>query len=258
MQQRRKRIRKLQDTKRRNDRRQTGEIWDRSRNDERNSPVNRDEGGPGEFSLRRRERREAQKLDADVIIHDLESDIPVQGSRDGGGGHGEGISGRLKRVRRDAQVAGIHGVLTLVTVHEEAVEHVPEVDERLGAPHGCEEVSWRFHLCHELGEYHCAAVGEDGLHGAADGAREAVLGREAAGCLHGGKHAWGDWFDEGPVGDRGAGGLFPGGVVGVGVCCCAHGDEHAEEVNPDGAVGDPAEFLECADLSEDEADERPD
>lgn len=42
------------------------------------------------------------------------------------------------------------------------------------------------------------------------------------------------------------------------MCGDAHGDEHDEEVDPYGGVGQPSKFLQRAHLPDDEPDERPD
>ena len=42
------------------------------------------------------------------------------------------------------------------------------------------------------------------------------------------------------------------------MCCNAHGDEHDEQIDPHGKVGEPAEFLERSDLAYKEACESPD
>ena len=147
-------------------------------------------------------------------------------------------------------------VLPLVAVHEEAVEHVAEVDEALRAPHALEEVVRALHLRHELREQHGAAVGVHGLHQAVDGGAEVGLVREPGGMRHGRVDAGCVGGHEGGV-HAVAGGGAGGRVQRRRVRGDAHGDEHDEEVDPDGQVGQRAEFLQRADLAEEEAGQGP-
>lgn len=41
------------------------------------------------------------------------------------------------------------------------------------------------------------------------------------------------------------------------MCCNTHGDEHDEEVDPHGTIGEPTEFLKRPDLANEETCERP-
>ena len=72
----------------------------------------------------------------------------------------------------DPQVRRRLDVLALVAVEEEAVKHVDDVDEELGAPHSLDEVEWAAHLRHELREQHSSAVRVDGLHETVDSGAE--------------------------------------------------------------------------------------
>lgn len=56
----------------------------------------------------------------------FDSNVTIQGGCDYGRNHGEDIASSLKVVWTNSKVAGIDSVLSLIVIHEEAVEHVPE------------------------------------------------------------------------------------------------------------------------------------
>lgn len=67
------------------------------------------------------------------------------------GDDGQHVADCLPGVVGDAEVRGCLDILALVAVHEEAVEHVHDVDEGLRAPHCLEEVARALHFGHEFG-----------------------------------------------------------------------------------------------------------
>lgn len=65
----------------------------------------------------------------------FDADVSVQSGCDDGADHGEDVARSLEAVLGDTEIARVDHILALVTVHEETVEHVNEVDEYLGEPH---------------------------------------------------------------------------------------------------------------------------
>lgn len=189
--------------------------------------------------------------------HTLDTDVAVQASSNDGSNHGKGVAGGLDAVLANSEVAGVDGVLALVTVDEETVEHVADVDESLGSPHGSQEVLGTLHLGHELGEDHGATVGKHSLHSTADSAGEGSSAGQTTRSHHRRKDAV-DGDDRRAITDGGTGGLRRTGIIGGRVSGAAHGDEHASQVEPHCDVGQPTEFLQSTDLAEDEASQGPD
>jgi hypothetical protein len=181
---------------------------------------------------------------ARTVVRDLDADVPVQAGGDDAGDEREHVPDRLPRVLADAEVGERERVLALVRVDEEAIEEVGAEDERLPAHHPLPEVPRAPHLREDLGEDHRAAVGEDHVHDPVHLVRERAA-------------------DEGRGRDRAARDVTAvrgdrGFVVGRRVRDEAHADEDEEEVEPDGAVREPAVVLQGPDLADEHADEGPD
>ena len=43
--------------------------------------------------------------------------------------HSKDVAGSLEAVFRDTEIAGVDDILTLVSVHEKAVEHIDKIDK---------------------------------------------------------------------------------------------------------------------------------
>jgi len=82
-----------------------------------------------------------EHLDKDVVVQNFDTDVSVKTSSDERGDHGENVTGGLDIVGGDTEVGRVDDVLALVTVEEETVEHVDDVDEDLGCPHAFQEVA---------------------------------------------------------------------------------------------------------------------
>ena len=103
------------------------------------------------------------------------ANVSIQRRCDQRANHSKDVAGSLEAVLRNTKVAGIDDILTLVSVHEKAVEHIDEVDKKLRKPHPLgrnisqcrfedeqatylEEISRMLHLRHEFWEDHRASV----------------------------------------------------------------------------------------------------
>ena len=216
---------------------QVGELGDGGGDDEGDDPVDGHDADPEEFAALLGQGGEVEDVGEEVVVQDFDADIPVQRGRDQGGDEGDDVAGCLPVVRRQALVDRVDGELALVGVDEEAEHEVEEEDEGLGAYHALPEVPGALHFRHEFAEEHRTAVGVYGLH------QSHHLTLE----FHSG------WWTAGRD-DR----AFVNLVAGFGrvpvrfaVGSDTHGDEDYEQVHPDRRIGDPAEFLERPDLSED-------
>ena len=159
--------------------------------DEGDGPVEGDDADPDQFARALVQRRRPEEFHRDVVVQHLDADVAVERRRDQGRDHGQHVAGRLPRVVANPQVRRGLDVLALVGVEEEAVDHVAEVDEELGAPHGLDEVQGPAHLGHEFGEEHGAAVGVHRLHQTVDGGAKVADGRQTAAGDDGGVDAGG-------------------------------------------------------------------
>ena len=65
-------------------------------------------------------------------------------------------------------------------------------------------------------------------------------------------------FDKYPVINCCSSGLADSLIIRRRMGCRTHSDKHADKIQPDGAVSEPSEFLERADLADDEANNGPD
>lgn len=65
----------------------------------------------------------------------FDADVSVESGCDDGADHGEDVACSLEAVLGDTEIARVDDILALVAVHEETIEHVDEVDEKLGEPH---------------------------------------------------------------------------------------------------------------------------
>ncbi len=118
----------------------------------------------------------------DFHIGDFDTDVTVQGGGDQAGNDVHDVGGGLPVIRRETLHDGVVGVLALVRVHEDAEEHVDNVDKDVSAENAFPEVPGVSHLGHEGDEEHGAAVGVDGLVETVQGAGEAIA---AARCTRG-------------------------------------------------------------------------
>ena len=70
----------------------------------------------------------------------------------------------------DTQVGWILEILPLVAVHEQSVDHVADIDKKLGAPHALKEVARALHFGHEFGKDVGTTIRINSLHQAINGA----------------------------------------------------------------------------------------
>lgn len=138
-------------------------------------------------------------------------------------------------------------------VYHHTENQIHRGQECLRADHPLPEVHRVAHLRHEGREEHGTTIGKHGLHGPVDrGDEPGAAGGEARG-RRAGERA--DRTRDAKVrAERGG----QGGEVGRVVRDQAHDDEHAQQVYPDGEVGQPREPLHGADLADDHAREGKD
>ena len=148
--------------------------------------------------------------------------------------------------------------MTLPIVNIAAINHVARVDEELCSPHSLEEVTWSLHLRHELDEELGASICVNTLHKTIDstnksgGRRKSIVVNDRRIISIHIRH------DSCLIYSRSRRSKNRNGVVGRAMRHHAHGDEHDHEIEENGKVGQDAEFLECADLTEAKAAEGPD
>ncbi len=166
------------------------------------------------------------------------------------------MSTRKPSAKRNAHLVRI---LPLPIVHVGAVRHVTSIDEELRAPHRFEEVSGSLELCHEFDEQLRSGVRVDAIHQAVDGADETV-GRGGDTTVRldrrvGSVDIWRDGVAaEGGTSRASLGGL----VIRLAVRHDTHADEHDEEIEDDGEVGQPAELVQGPYLAGEEPHDGPD
>lgn len=95
---RREGVGEVQDTESGNHRCQTREVRNGSGNDKSNGPVDRDENNPGNFTALGGERREAEELDKDAVVQDLDTNVTVQSCSNDGRQEGKNITSSLDAV----------------------------------------------------------------------------------------------------------------------------------------------------------------
>lgn len=252
-------VTELDDAKGGNDGDEAEEIGDGGRDDESDGPVNRDDDRPEDFSLSGGKGRGAEEVHENVVVKDFDADVPVETGGDEATHDREHVADDLPAVGRDSLVGQLIGILALEVIYEGAVDEVACKDESLGAPHGLDEIARAFHLGHEFDEELRPAVRVDALHEAVDGANETVGIGEAGMVYNRGIFACGGVRgDCGRVCGRACGAEGGNREVGWAMRHHAHGDEYDQEVHVNGGVGEPAVFLQGADLTETEPTKRPD
>jgi len=179
------------------------ELGDGGGDDEGEGPVDGHEGGPEELAAPGRQGRGAEQVLQDLNVDDLEADVAVQAGGDEGGEEQDDVAGRLPGVGGEALDDGVVAVLALcgvvsvlvtggdemggtetylVRVDKDAVKHVADVDEELGAEERLPKVVGVAHLAHKGSKDEAAAVRVDGLVQAVERADEAgAAGGEAVG-----------------------------------------------------------------------------
>lgn len=253
-QDRRERVRELDDGGGADNRHKAEVIGDGAGDDEGDGPPNRHDHHPQRLAAFGGQRRRLQQIHQHVVVEDLDADVAVEAGGDEARDGGERVAHRLEAVLRQADVRRVEGVLALPVVLVAAVDQVDGVDEELRAPHRLDEVVRPPHLRHELDEELRAAVGEDALQQAVDRADQAAGVGEAVVVDDRGVVACGVGGDGGDVCGAAGGAERRDGVVGGRVRHDAHGDEDDEQVEEDGGVGEPAVVPQRAHLADEEAD----
>jgi glutamate formiminotransferase len=78
------------------------------------------------------------------IVLTFETDVAVQTSRNNSTEHREDITGSLNAVFAHTRICRVDGVLPLVPIHEQTIEHVAEVEKACAAHMPLKESLGRF------------------------------------------------------------------------------------------------------------------
>ena len=252
----RERVRELYGAEGREDGDEAEEVGDCGGHDVGDRPVDGHDGGPEVLALLGGERGRGEEVHEDVVVEYFDADVAIERGGDDAAEHGEHIADALPAIGGDAEVGERVDVLPLVTVAEETVEHVHEVDEGLGGPHGLDEIARPPHLRHELDEELRASVRSDTLHEAVDGANEVGWVRETSIVFDWWVYAV-DWCHIVRDCGRSSRAKSCDPVVWRAVRDGAHGDGHERQIGPDSGVGKPSKLLQGANLADSEAANGP-
>jgi len=148
--------------------------------------------------------------------------------------------------------------LSLPVVDVATINHVARVDEELGSPHGLEEITWSLHLPHELYEKLSTGICVNALHETVNTTNDTTGIRKSVVVDDGRIIAIGIWCDGYWINGRSCRSEDGYREVGRAVRHHAHGDEHDEEIEENGKVGQDSEFLECSHLADGKASDSPD
>jgi hypothetical protein len=148
-------------------------------------------------------------------------------------------------------------VLSLEIVDIAAINHVARIDEELCSPHGLEKITGSLHLCHEFDEKLSTGICVNTLHETVNGANKTARIRKSVVVND-------RWIisvrircDGGQINCRSSRPKNRNRIVRRAMCHHAHADEHDHEIEENRSVGQDPKFLECADLTDTKANERP-
>ena len=130
---RRERVREVENQQGANETRDAVEVRDGGRDDERDDPVDGAESVPKQLPLLARDFRPSEDFLTDLNIHGLHADIEVQQTSYERGDQPQDVINLLETERLDGVSDVGDGVLPIVSVHEGAEEDVHDADEGLRA-----------------------------------------------------------------------------------------------------------------------------
>ena len=149
------------------------------------------------------------------------------------------------------------GILSLPIVNIATINHVARIDEELCPPHGLEEITRPLHLGHEFDEKLSTCICVNALHKAIDATNNTARIRKSVVVND-------RWIipirirqDSGLIYCRSSRSKNSDRKIRRAMCHHAHGDEHNQEIEENGKVGQYPKFLECADLTNGKATDGP-
>ena len=224
------------------------EVGNSSGEDKGNRPVDWNHADPDELARLASEVGKTEKLLEDVLVKHLDSDIAVECSSDQRSNKVEDVTSLQCSQRGNALVGRIDGILTLESINVDAEEEVDNIDEGVSYDESLPEVPGLAHFGHELAEKHGSTVRIDCLHEADDLTAERNVGGRSS-ISHDG------WWRRPDVGAICGHGSI---VVRDRVRDGCDGNDHNDDVDPDGSVCDPTKTLESTNLPKEHTKNCPD
>lgn len=131
-QERRERVRELQDAAGADEHDPAVDLGHGLGDDPGEDPIQGHQGDPDPFARLGFQDREVQQVAAEVVVQDFDADVAVQHRGDEARDEPDDVARRLPAVRRHPLVADVVHVLALHAVRVDAVHHVAGVDQDVG------------------------------------------------------------------------------------------------------------------------------